>query len=253
MIPRQAHKRSLSSEHRTLSPDKTVIKAKSTTDLSEIASKTGSTPSLKFEENDFNTLQDPRLAVSTEVLPPISPTHHPDLSNEVAALSVKLVQAINNQTTLDDSLVATRQELEIAQSKIQALEFQNEKYRRDLDEKVYIRKSEADREISQLNFALAEEKAQRAIIEQGKKTIEQELEALTADLFEEANKVNTPVFHDSLWTWTNTGLRWLLQPKSNGMPLKRKTSSCVHRSETQNCSSLRTRISWPSSNLSCKG
>jgi hypothetical protein len=41
-----------------------------------------------------------------------------------------------------------------------------------------------------LKAALAEEKAQRAIVEKDKKTIEQELETLTAALFEEANKVS---------------------------------------------------------------
>lgn len=190
MIPRHAHKRSLSSEYRGLAPDKTVTKAKSTTDLSETISRNGSHPQLaRYEEDSFNTLQDPRLAIKAEVSPSTSSTHHPDLSNEVASLSVKLIQAINNQTLLDDSLGATRQELELAQGKIQALEFQNEKYRRDIDEKVYIKKCDSDREIMQLGAALAEEKTQREIVEKGKKTIEQELEALTADLFQEANKV----------------------------------------------------------------
>jgi chromosome segregation ATPase len=135
-------------------------------------------------------LQDPRLAVGAEVSHSTSSSHHhPDLSNEVAALSVKLIQAINNQTNLDDNLVATRQELERAQGKIQALEFQNEKYRRDIDTKVYTKKAESDREILQLRNELAEEQTQRASVEKGKKTIEQELETLTAALFEEANKV----------------------------------------------------------------
>lgn len=194
MMSRHSHKRSLSAEHRTLSPDKTVTKAKSTTNLTEVTSKTNaSSHHPRYEESNFSTLQDPRLAVSTEVSPSTSSTHHPDLSNEVAALSVKLIQAINNQTTLDDSLVATRQELEVAQSRIQILESQNRKYRRDLDEKIYIRKSDADREILQLKAVIAEERAQRAVVEKGKKTIEQELETLTADLFEEANKVSALV------------------------------------------------------------
>lgn len=191
MIPRHAHKRSLSSEHRAPSPEKTVTKAKSTTNLNEIANQDdGSQLYPRYEECNFNTLQDPRLVVSPEVSPPTSSSHHPDLSNEVAALSVKLIQAINNQTTLDDNLVAARQELEVAQGKIQALEFQNEKYRRDIDERVYVRKSDADREILQLRGALADERAQRAVVEKAKKQIEQELETLTADLFEEANKVS---------------------------------------------------------------
>ncbi|KAJ6178441.1 hypothetical protein N7519_008902 [Penicillium mononematosum] len=188
MIPRNAHKRSLSSEHRSLSPDRTVIKAKSTTNLSDIASSNG-TQNSGFDDSSFSTLQDPRLMVGPEVSHSTSSSHHPDLSNEVAALSVKLIQAINNQTNLDDSLVATRQELELAQGKIQALEFQNEKYRRDIDNKVYIRKVDSDREISQLRDALAEETAQRLAAEKGRKNIEQEVETLTAALFEEANKM----------------------------------------------------------------
>lgn len=185
MIPRHAHKRSLSSEHRTLSPDKTVTKAKSTTNLSDAANQQHS----KFEENNFNTLQDPRLALHPEDSTSTSSTHHPDLSNEVAALSVKLIQAINNQTTLDDNLVATRQELDAALGKIKALEFQNEKYRRDIAEKVYVKKADADIELMRLRGLLAEECAQRSNAEKAKKSIEQELETLTADLFEEANKV----------------------------------------------------------------
>ncbi|RLM01735.1 hypothetical protein CFD26_103048 [Aspergillus turcosus] len=196
MIPRPSnHKRSLSSGHRTLSPDRTVTKTKSTNDLAAIVTQK---PSLAgrsnsagdFPDSGFSTLRDPRLVNISDASDTSStPSHHPDLSSEVAALSVKLIQAINNQTTLDDNLVATRQELEQAQNRIKALESENEKYRHDIEQAVLIKKADADREISQLKAALAEEKAQRAIVEKGKKTIEQELETLTAALFEEANKM----------------------------------------------------------------
>lgn len=187
MIPRHAHKRSLSSGPRSLSPEKTISKAKSTNNLADAVSQGGI-----LEESNFNTLQDPRLVAGAEIShSEPSQSHHPDLSSEVAALSVKLVQAINNQTTLDDNLVATRQDLEQAQAKITALEFQNEKYRRDIDEQVYIKKSDADREIFQLKATLADERAQRAVVEKAKKSIEQELETLTQALFEEANKVSS--------------------------------------------------------------
>ncbi|GFF37217.1 rab guanine nucleotide exchange factor sec2 [Aspergillus udagawae] len=196
MIPRSSnHKRSLSSGHRTLSPDRTVTKTKSTNDLAAIVTEK---PSLagrshsagNFPDSGFSTLRDPRLATNSEASDTSStPSHHPDLSSEVAALSVKLIQAINNQTTLDDNLVATRQELEQAQNRIKSLESENEKYRHDIEQAILIKKADADREISQLKAALAEEKAQRAIVEKDKKTIEQELETLTAALFEEANKM----------------------------------------------------------------
>ncbi|KAE8350289.1 hypothetical protein BDV28DRAFT_151095 [Aspergillus coremiiformis] len=169
-------KRSNSSDHRSPSPDRTLTKARSANDLSGIV--TGKfTPVVRstsvggFLESGFSTLKDPRLLARSEGREPSeSPSHHPDLSNEVAALSVKLVQAINNQTTLDDSLVAARQELEQAQTKIQALESENMKYRRDIDQEILIKKADVDYEILRLKAALADEKAQRALLSSKKLT-----------------------------------------------------------------------------------
>lgn len=189
------HKRSLSSEPRSRSAQKTVTKTKSANDLTRfIANKAlpnhPSASSEALAENNFNTIKDPRLANSPgNSEASSSPSHHPDLNNEVAALSVKLVQALNNQTTLDDDLAAARQELESAQTRIQALELENEKFRRDIDEEVLVRKANVDYEMLRVKAALADERAQRAMIEKDKKAIEQELETLTAALFEEANKV----------------------------------------------------------------
>lgn len=198
MIPRpSSHKRSLSSENRSLSPDRTLTKARSANDLAagvteKSAQATRSTSVGNLPDSGFSTLKDPRLGGTPDTSEESSsPSHHPDLSNEVAALSVKLVQAINNQTTLDDNLVATRQELEQAQTRIRTLESENEKYRRDIDQEVMIKKADVDYEILRLKAALADEKAQRALVEKEKKGIEQELETLTAALFEEANKVGT--------------------------------------------------------------
>lgn len=196
MIPRpNNHRRSLSSGNRSPSPDRTITKAKSTDGLSRFTSKQPA-PAVRatsvgdFSDSAFSTIKDPRLVNLSEDSESSSPlSHHPDLNDEVAALSLKLVQAINNQTNLDDSLIATRQELEQAQAMVETLELENEKYRRDVDQEVLIRKADANLEISSLQEALVEEKSQRAVIEKGKKTIEQELETLTAALFEEANKV----------------------------------------------------------------
>ena len=188
------HQRSLSSGPRSRSPERTVTKAKSTNDIHRAISDNFLHNPVSgpdgFPESNFSTIRDPRLSHSPEDSESSSsPSHHPDLNNEVAALSVKLVQAINNQTTLDDNLVAARQELEDAQARVQVLELENGKYRRDIDQKVLVKKAHMDDEISFLKASLAEEKAQREHAEKGKKTIEQELEALTAALFEEANKV----------------------------------------------------------------
>ncbi|KAL4970012.1 guanine nucleotide exchange factor SEC2 [Aspergillus stella-maris] len=196
MIPRPtSHKRSLSSGNRSGSPDRHVTKAKSTNDLSRIAAShpvptTRSTSEGGFAENGFSTLKDPRLEPAPETKEEsTTPSHHPDLNDEVAALSLKLVRAINNQTKLDDTLVATRQELEQAQERVRALESENQKYRRDIDQEVYVKKADVDVEFMRLNASLAEEKAQRTVAEKEKKGIEQELETLTAALFEEANKM----------------------------------------------------------------
>lgn len=196
MISRSSdHRRSSSSGTRSPSPDRTITKAKSTDGLSRFTSEK-TAPAVRstsiggFNDSGFSTLRDPRAANPSSESESSSPlSHHPDLNDEVAALSVKLVQAINNQTTLDDNLVATRQELEQAQSTIQTLKSENEKYRRDIDQEVLIKKADSDVEISWLQNALTEERSQRVVIEKEKKTIEQELETLTAALFEEANKV----------------------------------------------------------------
>lgn len=192
-----SHRRSISSENRSLSPDRTLTKARSVSDLFGIATdRPGSgnrSSSVGNFDGGFSTLQDPRLinhsSDSSEASSPDN-THHPALSNEVAALSVKLVQAINNQTILDDNLVVARQELEQARSKVTVLEQENLRYRRDIDMEVLIKKSDVEYDMLRLKAALADEKAQRALVEKEKKGIEQELETLTAALFEEANKVS---------------------------------------------------------------
>lgn len=118
-----------------------------------------------------------------------SPSHHPDLSNEVATLSTKLINAINYQTVLDDSLSATRHELETARDRIKNLETQNASQRDMLAGDVWIRKQTSEAEKRILHNKISEERQKRLDVEQEKKKIEQELENLTAALFEEANKM----------------------------------------------------------------
>lgn len=236
MTSRPSHQRSASSGTRSVSPGKSVTKAKSTNALSDLSSKfTRSTSNPKIEEfpeSNLNTLRDPRLASTSDLSETsTSAPHHPDLSNEVAALSVKLIQAINNQTTLDDTLAETRQQLENAQSKITELQTANDKYRKDITDEVLVKKSDVDYEILRLKASLAEERAQRALADRAKKNIEQELETLTAALFEEANKVSFPLISTNVQSrprLTRT-IRWCLRPSRNGKLWKRKTSSYDHR------------------------
>ncbi|KAK2629660.1 hypothetical protein QTJ16_000480 [Diplocarpon rosae] len=146
---------------------------------------------LSDEEGLMTTLPDPR---SRTVSPSLesgasTPPQHPDLSNEVATLSNKLINAINHQTNLDDTLSATRHELEAAQERIRQLEEENQEYAESMAHEVSLQESRADSEKAELLASLAEERRQRAEVEKEKKEIEQELETLTTALFEEANKM----------------------------------------------------------------
>jgi Rab guanine nucleotide exchange factor SEC2 len=165
---------------------------KSTNALSDILASSSSRRSFARDDipdYDFNTLRDPRIA-STSDLSQTSSSHHPDLSNEVATLSSKLVQAINNQTSLDDTLSATRQELENAQERVRTLELENDHFRHEQATGVWVKKADAQQDISRYRAEAEEEKLQRSQVEKEKKNIEQELENLTAELFNEANKVS---------------------------------------------------------------
>ena len=119
----------------------------------------------------------------------MSGPHHPDLDNEVTTLSTKLINAINHQTTLDDNLSATKMELEASCDRIRQLEKQVEDQREMLAGDVWVRRKTVELEKTQLLARIAEEKRGRLEVEHQKKKIEQELENLTAALFEEANKM----------------------------------------------------------------
>ncbi|KAI9859991.1 MAG: rab guanine nucleotide exchange factor S2 [Trichoglossum hirsutum] len=118
-----------------------------------------------------------------------TPSQHPDLSSEVASLSNKLINAINHQTNLDDSLAATRHELELSKDRIRQLEAVVQEHADMIAQGVLVRKKDVEDEMIQLMTRLAEERRQRGAAEKDKKNIEQELEALTTALFEEANKM----------------------------------------------------------------
>ena len=114
---------------------------------------------------------------------------HPELSIEVAMLSDKLIHAINHQTTLDDTLVQTRQELEASRARIQQLEAEAKEHETRMSSGPLLTKAEADVEKSKLMADLAEERRQKQVVHKEKRSIESELETLTASLFEEANRM----------------------------------------------------------------
>ncbi|OKL62961.1 hypothetical protein UA08_01978 [Talaromyces atroroseus] len=185
------HKRSHSAGKRSRSPARFLTKMKSTNALSDLRNGRKLSPAglEDLQESDFNTLRDPRVASTTDLSGTADSSHHPDLNSEVATLSAKLVQAINIQTSLDDSLSATRQELDAAQQRLAVVESENEQYRTDISSGIMVKRSDVESEILSMKTALEEEQNKRSVAEQEKREMEQELETLTAALFEEANKM----------------------------------------------------------------
>jgi len=114
-----------------------------------------------------------------------------DLNVEVAALSNKLINAINHQTQLDDSLSQTRHELEISRARVKQLEAVAKENSEMLANGLLVKKSDIEVETMQLKDRLNEESRLRAKAEEEKRVIERELEGLTAALFGEANEVNS--------------------------------------------------------------
>ncbi|KAJ6787379.1 hypothetical protein PWT90_09760 [Aphanocladium album] len=146
-----------------------------------------------FLDDEMSTLPDPRSRrvsnAEDQENDSDSPSHHPDLSDEIATLSTKLINAINHQTALDDTLTATRQELQTAHGRIRELEEQNESQREMMAGDVWIRKSTVETDKRAMKAKLDAEVSKRLDTESAKKRIEQELETLTTALFEEANKM----------------------------------------------------------------
>lgn len=159
---------------------------------SKTPSPTSATPRNFDDSQDLNTLPDPRSRAmspaSAHGFPsPISPVS--DLDQEVATLSTKLINAINHQTTLDDTLSRARAELEDARETIRQLEGRLAEQREMLSGDVWVRRKTVESEKKDLLRRVADEKKARYEMEYQKKKIEQELEELSTQLFEEAQKM----------------------------------------------------------------
>ncbi len=142
------------------------------------------------DDETMSTIPDPRSrTMSPANGSPPSPSHHPDLSNEVATLSTKLINAINHQTNLDDTLSATRHELEVSRERIRQLELEAKEHANQIALGLLIKSDIVQAERKKLLATVIEEKMQREEMEKEKKHMELELENLTQALFEEANKV----------------------------------------------------------------
>ncbi|RYP27536.1 hypothetical protein DL767_007652 [Monosporascus sp. MG133] len=194
------HFRSLSSisstaiSGRSRSP---AAKSISSGNVADMAVPLGATPKRMassqslMADQEHSTIPDPRKrALSSANAPGAgTPTHHPDLDHEVAALSTKLIDALNHQTTLDDTLSATRQELEASHGRVRELEELVARQQEMLAGDVWVKRSSAEEEKNRLLLRITDEKKKRADVEKEKRKIEQELETLTVSLFEEANNM----------------------------------------------------------------
>ena len=192
-----SHARSLTSLSKPATSPKPVVKSSSTSALFNMAAVTrppGLPDSqLHSPSEGMTTLPDPRSpSISSDhSRRGSSSPHHPDLSSEVANLSNKLINAINHQTTLDDSLAATRHELESARERIRQLEAKAQEHTEMISKGILVNKADVDDRTVSLMAKLSDERKQRSVAEKEKKLIEQELAGLTEVLFEEANKVKS--------------------------------------------------------------
>jgi Rab guanine nucleotide exchange factor SEC2 len=104
-------------------------------------------------------------------------------------LSTKLVEAVEKQADLEDTLAVTRHELEVANQKVKQLEQVQKEYAEMMERGMLIEKKDVENETTELTRRLLEESKNRMEAEKDKNQIEQELEMLTAKLFEEANNL----------------------------------------------------------------
>lgn len=146
------------------------------------------------DDQFLSTIPDPRSRSTSPANGlATSPSQHPDLNDEVAKLSSKLIAAINHQTTLDDTLNSTRHELEISRERQQHLEAETDDYRKQISSGALVRSIVVRKARMEMDATILKEKKAREEAEQATKKMETELENLTSALFEEANKVSCAV------------------------------------------------------------
>jgi hypothetical protein len=148
------------------------------------------------DSDGMNTISDPRIPTPK---PPMSrhgsTDSHPDFSQEVSTLSTKLINAINHQTMLDDSLQQTRHELDSARTRLAQLEQQVKLHETKVAKGFLVDKVIYEKMERQLTAELQDERKRRAEAEKAKRNTDGEVEALTAALFEEANVVRGALRH----------------------------------------------------------
>jgi vacuolar-type H+-ATPase subunit I/STV1 len=173
-------------------PSKQITKSASTPQLPKI----DRLALVRSESEVMNTIPDPRSptpqpALSRKASSSTS-SQHPDLSQEVATLSTKLINAINHQDTLDNSLQQTRHELDATREKLAEYEEKVKTHEELMSTGQLVEKEVYAKMEKQYLSELQEEKKRRTEAEKSKRETDSEVEGLTSALFEEANTVSFP-------------------------------------------------------------
>lgn len=112
-----------------------------------------------------------------------------DADAEISALSMKLIVAVERQADLEDRLASTRHELSLAHKRVIELEELEREHQQRLSQGLLVERKDVEIETSALMQKLMQESRERLRAEKDKRSIEQEVEDLTRQLFEEANKM----------------------------------------------------------------
>ena len=129
-------------------------------------------------EISFHTLPEPKTASTSNLSD--GGSSQPDAS-EVSALNDKLINAINLQTSLDDTLQQTKQELEASRARIAQLEAEAKTHEEKLSSGLLVTKDDAEKQ-------LAIQRDERSKAQQQMKDMQAEMENLSVSLFEDANQ-----------------------------------------------------------------
>lgn len=171
----------------------------------------------------MNTIPDPRSPTPQPQLSrnnSADSTRHPDLSQEVATLSTKLVNAINHQDTLDNALQRTRHDLEAKSERLEEYEKRVNEHEDMMRQGRLVEKEVYEKMEKQYLSELEEERKRRIEAEKAKRKVDSEVETLTSALFEEANTVCR--LDKPSWA-VLTPCRWCRQPERRRKPRRSET------------------------------
>lgn len=167
-----------------------IVKSKSANSLrTKAALQAAEAQSLRDAESSFHTIRDPRMASTSDLSRSSSTSRNGEAKDEMAVLSDKLIAAINHQQTLDDNLTQSRHELEAEKARASELEAKIKAYESRISSRDLISRETVDKDNEKLHGNIEESKKQNEALLQEKRSLQSEMETLSASLFEEANKM----------------------------------------------------------------